>query len=295
MDLPGFADPWEHLRLLSDAPRNEALVRLLERRAPGARVLEVGCGTGLLSCLAARLGATRVYAVEPTPLWETAQALVEANGLADRVEVLPAMLEDLEPRPVDLAFAELLNADPFAEDVSQVMALAGAWAERPGVLAPRRLRLWLGLVRDTSSAQEVRDAQAQLRGLSQRFGLELGPLQEALAQAGDYRFISPRVELASKPTLLFDADLREGRLPPEAQTLALEVLEPGPVGGAALWFEAELDEGLSLQNAPGHPGHWGHLVFGWPQVQGATPKRPFPVEVCFDEEDGFSVMPMNAD
>ena len=57
MDLSQFADPWEQLRLLSDAPRNALLIELLRRRAPGARVLEVGCGTGLLSCAAAALGA----------------------------------------------------------------------------------------------------------------------------------------------------------------------------------------------------------------------------------------------
>ena len=62
----GFANPWEHLRLLSDPDRNQALVTLLERRAPGATVAEIGCGTGLLSLVAARLGAKKVFAIEPT-------------------------------------------------------------------------------------------------------------------------------------------------------------------------------------------------------------------------------------
>ena len=81
MDLSGFANPWEHIRLLSDSPRNEVLIQLLAKRAPGARVLEVGCGTGLLSCIAAKLGAAEVIGVEPTPLIEVARELVKENGL----------------------------------------------------------------------------------------------------------------------------------------------------------------------------------------------------------------------
>ena len=55
MALEGFADPWEHVRLLSDAHRNKALLDVLGRHVPGRSVLEVGCGTGLLSLIAARV------------------------------------------------------------------------------------------------------------------------------------------------------------------------------------------------------------------------------------------------
>lgn len=126
-DATGFANPWEHVRLLSDGDRNEAMLALLARRAPGARVLEVGCGAGLLSCAAARLGARHVYAVEPTPMAAIARQMVRDNGLDGVVEVLEGRVEDLEPRPVDLAFSELLNADPFVEGVLEAMDGAAAW------------------------------------------------------------------------------------------------------------------------------------------------------------------------
>jgi SAM-dependent methyltransferase len=136
-DATGFANPWEHVRLLSDGDRNEAMLALLARRAPGARVLEVGCGAGLLSCAAARLGARHVYAVEPTPMAAIARQMVRDNGLEGVVEVLEGRVEDLEPRPVDLAFSELLNADPFVEGVLDAMDGAASWcALRGEVLSP---------------------------------------------------------------------------------------------------------------------------------------------------------------
>ena len=136
MHPEGFADLWEHVRLLSDDGRTDALVRLLERHAPGRRVLEVGCGTGLLSCVAAALGAREVVAVEPTGQADLARQLVHAAGLGDRVEVVEAAIEDLSPRPMDLVFSELLNADPFAEGVVEVSRAARAWLADGGLLAP---------------------------------------------------------------------------------------------------------------------------------------------------------------
>ena len=60
------ADQW-HYRMLNDKERNEAydgaIKRALQIR-PGATVLDIGGGTGLLSIFAARAGADHVYCCE---------------------------------------------------------------------------------------------------------------------------------------------------------------------------------------------------------------------------------------
>ena len=45
-----------------------------------AVVLDVGCGTGILSLLAARGGAKRVIAVDASDIVEKAEKIVKANG-----------------------------------------------------------------------------------------------------------------------------------------------------------------------------------------------------------------------
>lgn len=60
------ADQW-HYRMLNDLERNEAYDRALRRALqllPGAVVLDIGGGTGLLSMFAARAGAAHVYCCE---------------------------------------------------------------------------------------------------------------------------------------------------------------------------------------------------------------------------------------
>jgi SAM-dependent methyltransferase len=54
---------------------------------PGDVVIDVGCGSGVLSIVAARLGAARVYGVDLSPEAVRVAAMnAEALGVADRVE-----------------------------------------------------------------------------------------------------------------------------------------------------------------------------------------------------------------
>ena len=49
----------------------------------GATVLDVGCGTGILSLFAAKSGAKRVLAVDASDIAQKAREIVKANGYDD--------------------------------------------------------------------------------------------------------------------------------------------------------------------------------------------------------------------
>ena len=48
-------------------------------------VLDVGCGTGILSMFAAKAGAKQVYGVDMSGIVEQARTIVEKNGFKDKV------------------------------------------------------------------------------------------------------------------------------------------------------------------------------------------------------------------
>lgn len=50
-----------------------------------AIVLDVGCGTGILSLFAARAGAKRVIAVDASDIAKKAKQIVETNGLQETI------------------------------------------------------------------------------------------------------------------------------------------------------------------------------------------------------------------
>lgn len=291
MNTDGFADPWEQLRLLSDIPRNNLLLDLLAQHAPGSIVAEVGAGTGLWSLAAAALGARRVFAIEPSPLHLTITALVEANGLSGVVTVVPAHIQEACPPPggVDLAFSELLNVDPLAEEVLEAMDAAADWIAPGGRLAPGTLTLHAALVSDAESATEHAAALAAVRAVAQRTGLDLGPLLDRLRAPPPYCYAAPSVTLLGPPEEVCRLPLGQGAAPPEVVTLSLQANRSGSAGGVVVWFSADYGVGV-MGNSPDQPGHWGVHVSGWhrprPVLAGET------LDVRVELEDGLSAAPV---
>lgn len=90
---------------------------------PGSVVVDVGCGSGILSIIAAKLGAARVYGVDAADeTVEIATANAKAHGVADLVQFAQGdMFEPLDPD---------LEADVVIGDVSGIpdaIATASGW------------------------------------------------------------------------------------------------------------------------------------------------------------------------
>jgi len=73
-------------------------------------VLDVGCGTGILSMFAARAGAARVFAVDASAIALKAERNVRDNGLEGVIEVVRGKIEELDLPPVDVIISEWMGA-----------------------------------------------------------------------------------------------------------------------------------------------------------------------------------------
>ena len=88
-----------------------AITALSDHVQPGDRVLDVGCGTGILSIIAARLGATAVTAIDlNNDIAAAARANIEANGVAHIVQVAEHPLELIETS-FDIVVANIVIGD----------------------------------------------------------------------------------------------------------------------------------------------------------------------------------------
>ena len=90
-------------------PTTAALAARLRRTQAAGSVLDLGCGSGLLSVLAALGGARRVVAVDLDPEAQAAtRSNVEVNGVTDLVTLAGATITDAEPSaPFDLILANV--------------------------------------------------------------------------------------------------------------------------------------------------------------------------------------------
>jgi len=130
-----------HFQMLLDdarmAPFEDAIAHAVD---PGARVLELGAGTGVLSFFAARSGASKVWAVERLPhLARAARRFLTHNGADDVVEVVEAdAFEYLPPEPVDVVICEMLHTAMVREKQAQVISsFKHRYAARFGGPLPR--------------------------------------------------------------------------------------------------------------------------------------------------------------
>jgi ribosomal protein L11 methyltransferase len=126
-------------------PTTRLVLGFLERFVrEGERVLDYGCGSGILALAAAKLGAGPIDAVDIDP---QAVEVTRANARANGVALRPSLPEALEPGSYDLVVANIL-ALPLIE-----LAPALSARTRPGG------RLALSGILD-SQTEEVRAAYA---------------------------------------------------------------------------------------------------------------------------------------
>merc|ERR1711910_57606 len=62
----------------------------------GKVVLDVGCGTGILSMFAAKAGAKMVIGVDMSSIVDQARLIVDKNGFSDKVTIIRGKIEEIK-------------------------------------------------------------------------------------------------------------------------------------------------------------------------------------------------------
>jgi ribosomal protein L11 methyltransferase len=108
----------------------------------GKTVLDIGCGSGVLSIAAAKLGASRVFGFDNDPFSiENAIENIIQNGVADRVSAAVADLSDVQPEPSDIVPANVISGALIANlprirsflAPGGIVVFSGLLAEEEGV------------------------------------------------------------------------------------------------------------------------------------------------------------------
>jgi len=100
-ELIEAANDW-HYAMMNDHPRNEFYRAALKRIiTPESVVLEIGAGSGLLSIIAASLGAKTVIAIEANRhLSAVAREIIRRNGFADKIHIINKMSTEVSMEEV---------------------------------------------------------------------------------------------------------------------------------------------------------------------------------------------------
>ncbi|ODQ80906.1 hypothetical protein BABINDRAFT_160351 [Babjeviella inositovora NRRL Y-12698] len=120
-------------------------------------VLDVGCGTGILSMFAARAGAKHVIGVDMSSIIEMAEKVVKANGLDDKITLLRGKLEDvvLPYKEVDIIISEWMGYFLLYESMLDTVLIARDMYLAPGgLIFPDKASIHVAALEDGKYKQE---------------------------------------------------------------------------------------------------------------------------------------------
>ncbi len=244
------AAPYWHFRMMNDEVRNRAYDLALRRYVtPDSLVLDIGCGAGLLSMMAARAGARQVYACELAELMaHQARRIIARNGFDEQITVINKISNRLEvgrdlPTRADVIVAEVFDTGLLGEQALRTFAHAREHLLKPGgVVLPLSASVQAVLIESELLHKEV--------VASRCCGFDVGILNEftppyfqARLDAFPHRVLGPDLTVGG-----YHFGTGEDSL--ESDTIGFTVTRGGTCHGVGFWFTLDFGDDIRMSTGP---------------------------------------------
>jgi protein arginine N-methyltransferase 1 len=237
-------------KMIADRVRMDAYAQALrEAIRPDSTVLDIGAGTGVMSLLAAKFGARKVIAVEPSSAIHIARELAAANGMADRIEFIRDVSTNISLTDrVDVIVSDLRGILPLHQHhLPSIMDARERFLSSTGRLIPRKDRLWVALVETVDAYAALSAGWTVLDG-----DVDLLPLQKYMTNLRRKEECTPD-QLLMAPQCWADLDYTTLISPNVAGEAAAVATRAGVAHGLCLWFDTQLTENVGFSTGPSDP------------------------------------------
>ncbi len=242
-------------QMLADAPRMDAYAAALRHTVrPDSVVMDLGSGPGVFALLACKLGARRVYAVEPENVISLARENAAANGFAEYIEFFENTSTEITlPEPASIIISDLRGVLPwFQQHIPAILDARARLLTRDGVLIPRRDILWAAVIEAADRYQEIVAPWEH-----NKFGLDLTAGTRFVTNTWRKTRIKAE-QLLTAPACWTTVDYYEVDSPDINAEISWQAPRKGTAHGVAVWFDSDLEDGIGLSNHPNAP----EMIYG---------------------------------
>lgn len=255
-----------HEEMLKDQTRTLAYRSAIYQNAhmfKGKVVLDVGCGTGILSMFAARSGAKHVIGVDMSNIINMARKIVDLNGFSNKITLIQGKMEEIElPFPkVDIIISEWMGYFLLYESMLDTVLYArDRYLVPGGLILPDKATMHIAGIEDGEYKAE------KIGFWRDVYGFDYTPFQEVVMSEPLVDVVDQR-SVSTNSYKIADFDLNTVKIEDLAfrSNWHIKATRNDRVHALLVWFDIDfsrLDTPVQFSTGPyTEYTHWKQTVF----------------------------------
>lgn len=253
-----------HHEMLSDKVRTDSYrLAILNNKTlfQDKTVLDLGCGTGILSMFCSTAGAARVFAVDQSDIIYHAMVIVKENDLNDKISIIKGRLEDIElPEKVDVVVSEWMGYFLLFEGMLDSVIFARNNCLKPGgVMLPNRCNISI------VGSGDVETHNKFIGFWSDVYGFKMNCMKSEVIREASVEVADPAHVITTSNVIceidMYKCDVDSVNF---SSQFNLQVLKDGFLTFLVGYFDTffELPDSVSFSTGPlSPPTHWKQTIF----------------------------------
>eukprot|EP00088_Acartia_fossae_P056829 TRINITY_DN6622_c0_g1_i2.p1 TRINITY_DN6622_c0_g1~~TRINITY_DN6622_c0_g1_i2.p1 ORF type:complete len:588 (-),score=142.04 TRINITY_DN6622_c0_g1_i2:598-2361(-) len=258
-----------HHEMLSDTVRTQSYRDALlhnKETIKGSKVLDIGCGTGILSMFAAEAGAEKVVGVDCSDIIYQAMDIVRENKLTEKVELVKGRLEEtkLPVEKFNYIISEWMGYFLLYEGMlDSVIAARDKLLAEGGMILPNRCTISMVALSDPARYSRLISFWENV------YGYKMTCMRNPILEEANVEIV-PGEAVASAPATVLDLDINTCTVEDTEfkASFDLAMTKDCDVTAIVGYFDIffDLPNGVMFSTGPeASPTHWKQTVFYLPK------------------------------